>query len=137
MPVQKNRKHFSGVPRTSIHQPGSGGGPEGFPGGFSADAADLSDLFEGLFGAAGGSRRVRAPYWQGLHYDLVQGVMWVLFREAKRRREENRARLHDLLAGFRSLDIDPLLVSSFERGDVLAEFLTWVELRRSRRVVGA
>jgi uncharacterized protein (DUF58 family) len=58
-------------------------------------------------------------------------------REIERRREENRARLHDLLAGFRSLDIDPLLVSSFERGDVLAEFLTWVELRRSRRVVGA
>jgi 1-acyl-sn-glycerol-3-phosphate acyltransferase len=38
----------------------------------------------GYWLAAGGSRRVRAPYWQGLHYDLVQGVMWVLFREAKR-----------------------------------------------------
>ena len=33
------------------------GGPEGFPGGFSADTADLSDLFEGLFGTAAGSRR--------------------------------------------------------------------------------
>jgi 1-acyl-sn-glycerol-3-phosphate acyltransferase len=38
----------------------------------------------GYWLAAGGSRRVRSPYWQGLHYDMVQGVMWVLFREAKR-----------------------------------------------------
>jgi DnaJ-class molecular chaperone len=37
-------------------RPGAGG-PEGFPGGFSADAADLSDLFEGLFGAAAQGRR--------------------------------------------------------------------------------
>ncbi|QIK95279.1 J domain-containing protein [Sphingomonas sp. HDW15A] len=39
--------------------PGGGGGTggfEGFPGGFSADPADLSDLFEGLFGG-GGARR--------------------------------------------------------------------------------
>jgi len=34
-----------------------GGGFDGYPGGFSGDAADLSDLFEGLFGAATGSRR--------------------------------------------------------------------------------
>jgi len=38
-------------------RPGSGGGGyEGFPGGFQADAADLSDLFEGLFGATGARR---------------------------------------------------------------------------------
>lgn len=39
---------------------GGAGGFEGFPGGaggFSGDAADLSDLFEGLFGAATGQRR--------------------------------------------------------------------------------
>ncbi|HYC94423.1 MAG TPA: J domain-containing protein [Sphingomicrobium sp.] len=36
---------------------GRGAGPEGFPGGFSGDAADLSDLFEGLFGAAAQGRR--------------------------------------------------------------------------------
>ena len=36
---------------------GSSGGFDGFPGGFSADTADLSDLFEGLFGAATGGRR--------------------------------------------------------------------------------
>jgi len=34
-----------------------GGAQEGYPGGFSADAADLSDLFEGLFGAASAGRR--------------------------------------------------------------------------------
>ena len=50
-------------------RPGPGGGYEGFPGGFEmgGDAADLSDLFEGLFGAAGARRgggfggRARAP----------------------------------------------------------------------------
>jgi DnaJ-class molecular chaperone len=39
------------------HRPGGASGPEGFPGGFSADTADLSDLFEGLFGAATSGRR--------------------------------------------------------------------------------
>ena len=39
-------------------RPGGGGGYESYPGGFQgADAADLSDLFEGLFGAASGARR--------------------------------------------------------------------------------
>jgi DnaJ-class molecular chaperone len=38
-------------------RPGPGGGFEDYPGGFSADAADLSDLFEGLFGAATSGRR--------------------------------------------------------------------------------
>jgi len=38
----------------------SGGGFEGFPGGFEAgNAADLSDLFEGLFGAAQAGRNAR------------------------------------------------------------------------------
>ena len=35
---------------------GQGGGHDGFPGGFEASNADLSDLFEGLFGAATGRR---------------------------------------------------------------------------------
>jgi 1-acyl-sn-glycerol-3-phosphate acyltransferase len=34
--------------------------------------------------ASGFGRRLRTPYWQGIHYDMVQGFMWVLFREAKR-----------------------------------------------------
>ncbi len=37
--------------------PRPGGGFEGAPGGFSADTADLSDLFEGLFGGNAGARR--------------------------------------------------------------------------------
>jgi 1-acyl-sn-glycerol-3-phosphate acyltransferase len=39
----------------------------------------------GYWLASGFGWKVRSsPYWQGLHYDLVQGAMWVLFREAKR-----------------------------------------------------
>ena len=34
--------------------------------------------------ASGFGRRLRTPYFEGIHYDLVQGVMWVFFREAKR-----------------------------------------------------
>jgi DnaJ-class molecular chaperone len=40
-----------------------GGGYEGFPGGFEgADTADLSDLFEGLFGGAAGRRGSRGGF---------------------------------------------------------------------------
>ena len=38
----------------------------------------------GFWFAAGFGRRLRTPYWEGIHYDLVEGVMWVFFREAKR-----------------------------------------------------
>lgn len=38
----------------------------------------------GLWFASGFGRRVRSPYFEGIHYDLVQGVMWVFFREARR-----------------------------------------------------
>jgi 1-acyl-sn-glycerol-3-phosphate acyltransferase len=38
----------------------------------------------GYWLASGFGRQLRTAYWQGLHYDLVQGAMWVLFREAKR-----------------------------------------------------
>ena len=49
---------FGGGARSSGGFRGSPGGPEGFPGGFEgANTADLSDLFEGLFGGAGGARR--------------------------------------------------------------------------------
>jgi DnaJ-class molecular chaperone len=37
-------------------RPGGAGGFDGFPNGFDASTADLSDLFEGLFGAAGARR---------------------------------------------------------------------------------
>jgi len=52
------------------YQPGGGGGPQpgagfenfNFGGGGSADAADLSDLFEGLFGGATGGRPGGGPF---------------------------------------------------------------------------
>ena len=40
-----------------------------------------------LFGywlASGFGRRIRTPYWEGIHYDLVQGTLWVFYREARR-----------------------------------------------------
>ena len=38
----------------------------------------------GLWLASGCGRRMRTPYWEGVHYTIVQGVMWLLFREARR-----------------------------------------------------
>ncbi|MDF1604475.1 1-acyl-sn-glycerol-3-phosphate acyltransferase [Nocardioides sp. YIM 152315] len=38
----------------------------------------------GLWLASGFGWRVRSPYFEGIHYDLVQGTMWVFFREARR-----------------------------------------------------
>ncbi|NYG54183.1 1-acyl-sn-glycerol-3-phosphate acyltransferase [Nocardioides perillae] len=49
----------------------------------SVEALLLPTLL-GTWVASGFGRRLRTPYWEGIHYDLVQGVMWVLFREARR-----------------------------------------------------
>ncbi len=38
----------------------------------------------GLWFSAGFGRRLRTPYFEGIHYDLVQGTTWVFFREARR-----------------------------------------------------
>ena len=38
----------------------------------------------GFWLASGFGWRIRRPYWEGVHYDLVQGTMWVFFREARR-----------------------------------------------------
>jgi len=58
-------------------------------------------------------------------------------KEVVARREEHRARTAKLIETFRQLDIDPVVVTSSDRGDILAEFLLWTDLRRTRRVVGA
>jgi uncharacterized protein (DUF58 family) len=58
-------------------------------------------------------------------------------REALHRRQANQERLTGLLDDFRALDVDPVLVSSSERAELLASFLSWSELRRVRRVVRA
>lgn len=38
----------------------------------------------GAWFASGLGRRLRTPYWEGVHYDWVQGVMWLFFAEARR-----------------------------------------------------
>jgi 1-acyl-sn-glycerol-3-phosphate acyltransferase len=38
----------------------------------------------GLWVASGFGRRIRTPYFEGIHYDLAQGLLWVLFGEARR-----------------------------------------------------
>jgi 1-acyl-sn-glycerol-3-phosphate acyltransferase len=38
----------------------------------------------GLWIASGFGWRLRTAYFEGIHYDLVQGTMWVFFREARR-----------------------------------------------------
>ena len=38
----------------------------------------------GLWLASGFGRRIRTPYFEGIHYELVQGTLWVFFREARR-----------------------------------------------------
>jgi uncharacterized protein (DUF58 family) len=57
--------------------------------------------------------------------------------EVAARREQNQERITTLLETFRFLDIDPILVSSSERSEILAEFLVWTDMRRTRRVIGA
>jgi hypothetical protein len=57
--------------------------------------------------------------------------------EVAARREQNQERITTLLETFRFLDIDPILVSSSDRSEILAEFLVWTDMRRTRRVIGA
>ena len=58
-------------------------------------------------------------------------------KEAAARKAANEERVRDLLETFRVLDIDPILVSSSEPAEILAPFLVWIDLRRTRRVLGA
>jgi uncharacterized protein (DUF58 family) len=58
-------------------------------------------------------------------------------REVQARRRANEERTAELVETFRLLDIDPVLLSSSDRSHLLAEFLVWTELRRTRRVIGA
>jgi 1-acyl-sn-glycerol-3-phosphate acyltransferase len=49
----------------------------------TAECVMLAVMF-GLWLAAGFGRRLRTPYFEGIHYDLVQGLLWLLFAEARR-----------------------------------------------------
>jgi hypothetical protein len=58
-------------------------------------------------------------------------------KEIAARREENEGRLVDLVTDFRALDLDPIVISSSDPSELLAAFLSWTDVRRTRRVVGA
>jgi uncharacterized protein (DUF58 family) len=58
-------------------------------------------------------------------------------RETAERRAANEQRLAALLEGFRTLDVDPVLLSSADPVEILTAFLDWAEARRTRRVVRA
>ncbi len=49
----------------------------------TCEALLLVVLF-GLWIASGFGWKLRTAYFEGIHYDLVQGTMWVFFREARR-----------------------------------------------------
>ncbi len=58
-------------------------------------------------------------------------------RETAERRAANEERLTALLERFRTLDVDPVVLSSADPVEILTAFLDWAEARRTRRVVRA
>ncbi|HEU4973309.1 MAG TPA: DUF58 domain-containing protein [Gaiellaceae bacterium] len=58
-------------------------------------------------------------------------------KEVAMRTALNQERLNTLLETFRLLDIDPVVVSSNDRSEILSALLVWSDLRRTRRVIGA
>jgi uncharacterized protein (DUF58 family) len=58
-------------------------------------------------------------------------------KEIATRRARNEERVLELREMFRMVDIDPIFLTSSDRSEILAEFLTWTDLRRTRRVIGA
>jgi len=57
--------------------------------------------------------------------------------EVAARRAANEQRTEELAETFGLLDLDPVVVTSSERSEILAAFLDWTALRRTRRVVGS
>jgi uncharacterized protein (DUF58 family) len=53
--------------------------------------------------------------------------------EAAERKAANEERLGELMATFGSVDLDPILISSSGREQILSEFLVWAAVRRSGR----
>jgi len=54
-------------------------------------------------------------------------------KEVARRRAANEERCRALLQGLRALDLDPVLVSSHDRRDLVYAFLTWADQRMFTR----
>jgi len=65
--------------------------------------------------------------------DGDEGSVRLTAGEATSRREANEKRLERLLARFRRLDFDPILLGTAEPAAVDAAFLRWAERRRRRR----
>ena len=57
-------------------------------------------------------------------------------REALERRQANERRLDQLLTGFRTLRLEPVLLSSSDRDDVLRQFVAWSERLQDWRTRG-
>jgi uncharacterized protein (DUF58 family) len=55
-------------------------------------------------------------------------------REAAGRRTANEERFVALLAGLRTFDVDPIVISSTDPVEILTAFLDWADSRRTRRV---
>ena len=53
-------------------------------------------------------------------------------REAATRREANEQRLARVLRAFAALELDPVLLSSDDRVEILSAFMRWHDLRRAR-----
>jgi uncharacterized protein (DUF58 family) len=54
-------------------------------------------------------------------------------REAAERRDRHERRLEELLAGFRALDLEPVVIGSADRREIAAAFLAWSERRAFAR----
>jgi hypothetical protein len=59
----------------------------------------------------------------------ARGVAYLTEEEVEERRDANRLRLRALLRRLRSLDMDPVLVSSHAWRDVVHSFLSWADQR--------
>jgi uncharacterized protein (DUF58 family) len=57
-------------------------------------------------------------------------------RDAAERREHNERRLDSLVDGFRSVDLEPVIVGSTDVSEIFNSFLAWSELRQFWRGLG-
>jgi hypothetical protein len=86
---------------------------------------------------------IQDPVWEqsfpdvsGTVVPLGVGLVGLTAREVAERRDANEQRLRELVRLLRSLDADPVLVSSHSWRDVVFAFLTWADQRllsRGRR----
>ncbi len=82
-------------------------------------------VWEQSFPPIGG---VVVPFWD----PVAKRVMPVRMTEgeAVRRADVNRERFDTLMASFRAFELEPVVLSSEDRGEIFLSFLEWAELRR-------